>query len=43
MMFSGVHFSHNCQVNSASRRIRLVLAARELLAVCVLCALIILA
>ena len=40
MMFTGVHFSDFCQVHSASRRISLVLAARELLAVCGLCALI---
>ena len=43
MMFSDVHFRSHQHNSSASRRIRLVLAARELLAVCVLCALIILA
>ena len=40
MMFSDVHFSNSDQVHSASRRISLVLAARELLAGCGLCALI---
>ncbi len=40
MMLTEKHFNYSCQVHTASRRIRLVLAARELLAVCVICALI---
>lgn len=37
MMFTDVHFKQNI---GTSRRIRLVLTARTLLAVCVICALI---
>lgn len=43
MMFTDVHSDSACQIHSASQRIRLGLAARKLLAVCVLCALILLA
>ena len=40
MMFSDVHFANTPSLHSASRRLSLVLAARELLAVCVICAII---
>lgn len=40
MMFPDVHSQTHQHIVCASRRIRLVLAARELLAVCGLCALI---